>query len=169
MITYLQRWADCLHMVQLMPLHPKTASSLASFKSRLVLPFWYRLTQVVAEKRPLSRCSSSSFSIRRCCYFCVVIHCRPDQTGLTATTDQWSFNSTVINRSVEGVGSSMRGWLVVDGWQRPGQHVDEPVVGPEEPIVVEDVVHVRRHHHLQPQRTTVHTAFQWTQPFWIWS
>jgi len=34
------RGAGCLHMVQLMPLHPKTPSSLASFKSRLVLPFW---------------------------------------------------------------------------------------------------------------------------------
>jgi len=30
---------------------PKTPSSLASFKSRLVLPFWYRLTQAVLEKR----------------------------------------------------------------------------------------------------------------------
>ena len=40
-------------MVQLMPLHPKTPSSLASFKSRQVLPFWYRLTQAVLEKRPL--------------------------------------------------------------------------------------------------------------------
>jgi len=29
-----------------------TPSSLASFKSRLVLPFWYRLTQVVLKKRP---------------------------------------------------------------------------------------------------------------------
>ena len=29
----------------------------ASFKSRLVLPFWYQLTQVVLEKRPLNRCS----------------------------------------------------------------------------------------------------------------
>jgi len=51
-----------LHIVQLMPLHPKTPSSLASFKSRLVLPFWYRLTQVVVEKRPLNRCSSSNIS-----------------------------------------------------------------------------------------------------------
>jgi len=41
-------------MVQLMPLPPKTPSSLASFKSRLVLPFWYQLTQVVLEKRPLN-------------------------------------------------------------------------------------------------------------------
>jgi len=36
---------------------PKTPSSLASFKSRLVLPFRYRLTQVVQEKRPLNGCS----------------------------------------------------------------------------------------------------------------
>ena len=33
---------------------PKPQSSLASFKSRLVLPFWYR---VVMEKRPLNGCS----------------------------------------------------------------------------------------------------------------
>jgi len=32
--------------------------SLAPVKSRLVLPFWYRLTQVVLEKRPLNGCSS---------------------------------------------------------------------------------------------------------------
>ena len=34
--------------------------SLAPVKSRLLLPFWYRLTQVVLEKRPLNSCSSSS-------------------------------------------------------------------------------------------------------------
>ena len=60
MVIYLQRDADRLRMVQLMRLHPKTTSSLASFKSRLVLPFLYRLTRVVLEKRPLSGCGSSS-------------------------------------------------------------------------------------------------------------
>ena len=30
--------------------------SLASVKSRLVLPFWYRLTRVVPEKGPLNEC-----------------------------------------------------------------------------------------------------------------
>jgi len=55
-VVCLERGADCLHMVQLMPLHPKTSSSLASFKSRLVLPFWYRLTRVVLENRPLNGC-----------------------------------------------------------------------------------------------------------------
>ena len=46
MVIYLERGAD-LHVVQLMPLQPKTPSSLVSFKSRLVLPYWYRPTQVV--------------------------------------------------------------------------------------------------------------------------
>jgi len=51
MVICLERGAD-LHMAQLMPL------SLAPVKSRLVVPFWYRLTQVVLEKRPLNGCSS---------------------------------------------------------------------------------------------------------------
>ena len=50
MVVCLERGADCLHVVQLMPLPSQTPSSLASFKSRLVLLFWYRLTQVVLEK-----------------------------------------------------------------------------------------------------------------------
>jgi len=53
-------------MVQLMPLHPKTPSSLASFESRLVLPFWYRLTQVALENRPLNGCSSSRIEATCC-------------------------------------------------------------------------------------------------------
>jgi len=44
-VICLQQGADCLHI-------PKLPSSLASFKSRMVLPFfWYRLTQVVLETR----------------------------------------------------------------------------------------------------------------------
>jgi len=45
-----------LHMVQLMPLHPKTASSFASFKPRLVSPFSYRITKAILEKRLLNVC-----------------------------------------------------------------------------------------------------------------
>ena len=48
----LEQGAD-LHMAQLMPLH---SLSLASVKSRLVVPFWCRLTQVVPEKGPLNGC-----------------------------------------------------------------------------------------------------------------
>jgi len=53
-------WLSVLSEVQLMPLHPSTQLFLASFKSRLVLPFSYHLTQVVREKRPLNGCSSSN-------------------------------------------------------------------------------------------------------------
>ena len=49
MVVCLERGAD-LHMAQLMPL------SLASVKSRLILPFCYRLTRVVPEKGPLNGC-----------------------------------------------------------------------------------------------------------------
>ena len=74
MVICLEWGADSLHMVQLMPLLPKTSSSLASFKSRLVIPFWYWLTQVVLEKMPLNGCSSSSSSllsyITLLCIFC---------------------------------------------------------------------------------------------------
>jgi len=47
--------------------HPKTPSPVASFKSIPVLPFWYRLNQVVAEKRALNGCSSSNSSRRERC------------------------------------------------------------------------------------------------------
>ena len=48
-VICLERDAD-LHMAQLMPL------SLDSVKSRLVLPFWYRLNWVVLDKGPLNGC-----------------------------------------------------------------------------------------------------------------
>jgi len=52
-------WCGCLeqgavlHMAQLMPL---TLTVSCFSKSRLVLPFWYRLTWVVPEKGPLNGC-----------------------------------------------------------------------------------------------------------------
>ena len=57
MVICLDRDADCLHMVQLMPLRPQTLSALVWFESRLVLPFWCKLTQVVLEKKPLKECT----------------------------------------------------------------------------------------------------------------
>ena len=50
MVVCLGQGAD-LHMAQLMPL-PLTISWFS--KSRLVLPFWYWLTQVVLDKGPLN-------------------------------------------------------------------------------------------------------------------
>ena len=43
--------------------------SLASVKSRLVLPFWYRLTRVVPEKGPLNVCVC--VCVRACARACV--------------------------------------------------------------------------------------------------
>ena len=71
MVISLERGADCLHMVQLMP---KTPSSLASFESSLVSPVWYRLTQVVVENRLLNTCRCSSSSIWFCAsYVCISV------------------------------------------------------------------------------------------------
>ena len=58
--------------------HPKTPSSLASFEFRQLLPFWYRLTQVVLEKRPLNRYVSVDtlcllINRAQCVFFCRVI------------------------------------------------------------------------------------------------
>jgi len=52
MVICLEQGAD-LHMAQLMPL-PLTVS--CSSKIQIGLPFWYRLTQVVLDIRPLNVC-----------------------------------------------------------------------------------------------------------------
>ena len=44
-----------------------TPSSFASLKSRMVLRFWYRLTQVVLEKRPLNECYCCCYQSVLCC------------------------------------------------------------------------------------------------------
>jgi len=54
-VICLERGAD-LHTARLMPLPLTVSESLASVKSRLVLPFWYRLTRVVPDKGPLNGC-----------------------------------------------------------------------------------------------------------------
>ena len=59
MVICPERGADCLHIVELMPLYPKIPPSVASFEFRLALPFWYQPTQVFLEKRLLNGFSSS--------------------------------------------------------------------------------------------------------------
>jgi len=64
-------------------------SSLASFKSKLVLCFWYWLTQAVLEKRPLNGCSSSTVVKTSQTWQSAQLH----SGGYTATSDperhQW--------------------------------------------------------------------------------
>ena len=50
--------ADTMHC------RPQTISSLAAFKSRRISPFWYRLTPVFLEKRPLKGVVYCSNSIK---------------------------------------------------------------------------------------------------------
>ena len=50
-------WCDCHSL------------SLASVKSRLVLPFWYRPTRVVLEKGPLNGCVCVCVCVCVLCYF----------------------------------------------------------------------------------------------------
>jgi len=59
-VICLELGAD-LHMAQLMPL-PLTVSCLS--ESRLVLPFWYRLTRAVPEKGPLNGCVCAIFKYK---------------------------------------------------------------------------------------------------------
>ena len=70
MVICLEQGAD-LHMAQLMAL----SLSLASLKSRLVLPFWYRLIRVVPEKGPLNGCVCFFFdkhtNRRNICLLCL--------------------------------------------------------------------------------------------------
>ena len=53
MVICLERSANDLHMVQLMPLPPH---HLCFSTIQNGLSFWYRPTQVVQEKRPLNNC-----------------------------------------------------------------------------------------------------------------
>jgi len=66
-VICLERGAD-LHIAQLMPL-PLTVSCFS--KIQIGLPFWYRLTRVVLEKRAVNGCVwgslSSKLAERRCC------------------------------------------------------------------------------------------------------
>ena len=64
MVSCLERGANDLDMVQLMPLAPH--QSLVLWKSRLVLPFWSWLIQVYLERRPLNGCLS--VAMIRCCW-----------------------------------------------------------------------------------------------------
>ena len=61
--------------------------SSAPVKSRLVLPFWYRLTQVVLEKRPLNGCS---------CSYCLLYIYWPQSGGMLVWLSVWSEVQTCI-------------------------------------------------------------------------
>ena len=101
-------WSSCCHF------HTQTPSSLASFKSRLVLPFWYRLTQVVVEKRPFDGCSGSSY-----CGICH--HCQYSVFDTVSWETERSFHSVnaapVICRVSRGAGPNPVSLAYVYLWE----------------------------------------------------
>ena len=58
-LAWLSIWGEVLTCIWFSWCHCHSLS-LASVKSRLVLPFWYRPTWVVLEKGPLNRCMCGS-------------------------------------------------------------------------------------------------------------
>jgi len=71
-------WSSWCHCI------PQPPSSLASFKSRVVLPFWYWLTQVIMKKRPLNGCSSSSSTSS-----CYLLHYAGQELAVWQYEWQW--------------------------------------------------------------------------------
>ena len=97
MVICVKRGADYLRMVQLIPLHLKILSSLASYKSRLVLPFWCGLTQVVLEKTLLNGRSSSSCVYKGDVSESVSVggHCCRQQHKATGSSESWQRPATM--------------------------------------------------------------------------
>jgi len=82
--------------------------SLAPVKSRLVLLFWYRLTQVVLEKRPLNGCSSSHhiwMLHKRPCFICFVTV--SIAFWLAFLTEIWSYCVLALDSRI-----AMRWWML---------------------------------------------------------
>jgi len=78
-VICLERGADCLHMVQLMPLHPRTRSCLSSFKSRPLYLSGTGLPRLSWNKT----CSSNSVCCDAVLPCCILIN-------ITACVFQWT-------------------------------------------------------------------------------
>jgi len=76
--------------------------SLASVKSRLVLPFWYWLTWVVPEKGPLNGCVCVCVCVCQTSYL-NIYQTSPHQicrVGRTMAVDEWSEASFSIHHEI---------------------------------------------------------------------
>ena len=90
---------------------------IVSFKSSPVLPFWYQLTQVVLEKRPLNWCSSveviGHVSTECCCHI----------LNVAEHASSWSYEQPHLYKSVEtstltSISSSAFSRLFLSMWLR---------------------------------------------------
>ena len=95
----LPRWCHCQSL------------SLASVKSRLVLPFWYQLTRVVPEKGPLNVCVCVCVCVRACVraracacsgkWSCVLVVCRHGRMSRVMRLVNSSSQSASVPLSVD--------------------------------------------------------------------
>jgi len=97
------------------PADATATHSLASVKSRLVLPFWYRLTRVVPEKGPLNGC------------VCVCVCLKPSLKLKFKQKDKvaqrTAYNSAVNARNTGKAGhGTVQSWTPVHCWQYAGLH-----------------------------------------------
>ena len=83
-LAWLSVWSEVQTSTQFSWCHCHSPS-LASVKSRLVLPFWYRLTRVVPDKGPLNGC----VCVCVCVWWLIVNLCSPSNSAFHQTRD-WS-------------------------------------------------------------------------------
>ena len=83
--------------------------SLASVKSRLVLPFWYRLIRVVPDKGPLNLCVRVSLKLFICAlflwYLCFYLQCFHSVC--------WAPGRTSVQRNDKKLKNEVLAWLSV--------------------------------------------------------
>ena len=81
--------------------------SLAAVKSRLVLPFWYRLTRVVPEKGPLNGCVCV-YVFLFACFRCLIFHPFFKGGQLTIFAPMCGHQCNRVNATVCGAESDSR-------------------------------------------------------------
>ena len=95
-VICLERGADCLHVVSLFHCIPKPHHLLSHLNMYWLLSCWYRLTQVVLEKRPLNGCS-----VFGCiCEFCPSVCPR----------SAWTINTKV--REIQSMAGPWHAWIL---------------------------------------------------------
>ena len=102
--------------------------SLASLKSRLVLPFWYRLTRVVPDKEPLNGCVCVcvfivGVKIKNDCCMCnrEAEHRRESREGHNGESGR-EHQDSAANQRLAGTDSRLAAWRQGPLQGRPQQH-----------------------------------------------
>ena len=102
--------------------------SLASVKSRSVLPFWNRLTQVVPDKKPLNRCVCV-------CYWnqikiILLLYWSTSTFICTTTAKQWHNCLTIYKFSTLASSSTIQCPALSAARNGPSRHANSPLLPP---------------------------------------